>query len=475
MATLTTVPLLLLVLFLCPSFTLAWSQVELDLFDLVEEVNENFYDFLQITQDASAAEIRRSYRKLSLQYHPDKNRDDPNAAETFRKIGAVADILRNEETREMYNEVLLNGLPDWRQPVYYYRRVRKMSLIELSGLLLVVIIVGQLLYGWAQYAEKQLVLYDLRQKKEKKDRKLKGRKGPQQISQLDAEVLYHEALAKAALPHYSKLLPCVLVKKTLQYSFVLICILWSLTKSRKQQESKGGEEREEEQRIPSNKYSARSKRRHIKEKEEKEEEVDEGRTEERPDIKSDEDTSVGVSNGDIEDSADTPMSEEEKKRIEEEEEEKRRQEEEKEKRRAALLKEKERELEEELVQLEESIMEDEKSKRSKRSNKKAHSSKVKSPLADKSLEYQQEWKEEKEIATESKSVDPKGIAMDDGVDSQPWSQEQQKELENALKQYNKEESNRWELIASCVTGKTKDECIERYKELVELIRKKKSQ
>lgn len=38
--------------------------------------------------------------------------------------------------------------------------------------------------------------YDLRQKKEKKDRKLKGRKGPQQISQLDAEVLYHEAQAK---------------------------------------------------------------------------------------------------------------------------------------------------------------------------------------------------------------------------------------------------------------------------------------
>lgn len=237
----------------------------------------------------------------------------------------------------------------------------------------------------------------------------------------------------------------------LQYSFVLICILWSLTKSRKQQESKGEEEREEGQRIPSDKYSARSKRRHIKEEEK---EADEGRTEEGADS-SNEDKSVGVSNGHIEDSIDPPMSEEEKRRMEEEEEEKRRQEEEKEKRRAALLKEKERELEEELEQLEESIMEDEKSKKSKRSNKKAHSSKVKSPLADKSLEYQQHWKEEKEIATESKSVHPKGIAMDDRVDSQQWSQEQQRELENALKQYNKEESNRWELIASSVTGKTK--------------------
>ena len=227
-----------------------------------------------------------------------------------------------------------------------------------------------------------------------------------------------------------------------------------MTKSRKQQESKGRDEREEGQKVPSNKYSARSKRRYTKEKDR--EEVDEVRTEEGAGAdSSNEDTPLGVSNGDIEESTDPPISEEEKRRLEEEEEEKRRQEEEKEKRRAALLKEKERELEEELEQLEESIMEDEKSKRSKRSNKKAHSSKVKSPLADKSLEYQQQWKEEKEIATESKSMHSKGIAMDDSVEPQPWSQEQQKELENALKQYNKEESNRWELIASCVTGKTK--------------------
>ena len=57
-----------------------------------------------------------------------------------------------------YDEVLEHGLPDWRQPVYYYRRVRKMSLFELSILLMVVIMIGQLLYGWAVYAEKQLVL-----------------------------------------------------------------------------------------------------------------------------------------------------------------------------------------------------------------------------------------------------------------------------------------------------------------------------
>ena len=57
-----------------------------------------------------------------------------------------------------YDAVLEHGLPDWKQPVYYYRRVRKMGLWELSILLLAVITIGQFLYGWAAYLEKQIVL-----------------------------------------------------------------------------------------------------------------------------------------------------------------------------------------------------------------------------------------------------------------------------------------------------------------------------
>ena len=92
----------------CLQTVFCWSQEELDLFDLVEDIGENFYDILQvpqvrrnqpsleiyiiyyyyyyyITQDASPAEIRKAYRRLSLQYHPDKS-DKPNAAETFTKV-----------------------------------------------------------------------------------------------------------------------------------------------------------------------------------------------------------------------------------------------------------------------------------------------------------------------------------------------------------------------------------------------------
>ncbi|XP_009078441.1 PREDICTED: dnaJ homolog subfamily C member 1-like, partial [Acanthisitta chloris] len=54
-----------------------------------------------------------------------------------------------------------------------------------------------------------------------------------------------------------------------------------------------------------------------------------------------------------------------------------------------------------------------------------------------------------------------------------WTQNQQKLLEMALQQYPKGTSDRWDKIAKCVPGKSKEECIGRYKLLVELVQKKK--
>lgn len=60
-----------------------------------------------------------------------------------------------------YNLILVEGLPDWRQPIFYYRRVRKMGLLELSVLLMVIGSVGQYLFGLAVYVEKKLVMVSL--------------------------------------------------------------------------------------------------------------------------------------------------------------------------------------------------------------------------------------------------------------------------------------------------------------------------
>lgn len=57
-----------------------------------------------------------------------------------------------------YDRILQEGLPDWKQAVYYYRRVRKMGMVELFLLLFAIASVSHYLFGWAVYFEKQLVL-----------------------------------------------------------------------------------------------------------------------------------------------------------------------------------------------------------------------------------------------------------------------------------------------------------------------------
>uniref|UniRef100_A0A671MJD7 DnaJ homolog subfamily C member 1-like n=1 Tax=Sinocyclocheilus anshuiensis TaxID=1608454 RepID=A0A671MJD7_9TELE len=124
-------------------------------------------EFLSVNQDASSSEIRKAYRKLSLTLHPDKNKDE-NAENQFRQLVAIYEVLKDEERRQRYDDILVNGLPDWRQPVFYYRRVRKMSNGELGFLLFLILTVGHYAVIWSIYLEKQLDELLSRKKREKK-------------------------------------------------------------------------------------------------------------------------------------------------------------------------------------------------------------------------------------------------------------------------------------------------------------------
>ncbi|KAJ8011133.1 hypothetical protein DPEC_G00055020 [Dallia pectoralis] len=144
----------------------SWDA-DLELYDLVEEIQQNFYEFLSVQHDASSADIRKAYRRLSLTLHPDKNKDE-NAEMQFRQLVAIYEVLKDEQRRERYNDVLVNGLPDWRQPVFYYRRVRKMSNGELGFLLFLILTVCHYAVIWSIYLEKQLDELLSKKKKEKK-------------------------------------------------------------------------------------------------------------------------------------------------------------------------------------------------------------------------------------------------------------------------------------------------------------------
>ncbi|XP_038078700.1 dnaJ homolog subfamily C member 1-like [Patiria miniata] len=162
---------LLLFLFCFVSNVKAWDNEDFELFDLVEDVQLNFYDVLGVEKTASAAEIRKAYRKQSLLFHPDKNKED-EAEEKFRQLVAVAEVLRDTDMRERYDQILEHGLPNWREPAFYYRRVRKMGLLEMAVLLFIIITVGHYVVLWSIYWERLLDLEAIIPKK-KRDKKSK--------------------------------------------------------------------------------------------------------------------------------------------------------------------------------------------------------------------------------------------------------------------------------------------------------------
>lgn len=64
---------------------------------------KDYYDTLEISKDASAAEIKKAYRKQALKYHPDKNPDDKNAEARFKEISEAYEVLSDENKRRLYD------------------------------------------------------------------------------------------------------------------------------------------------------------------------------------------------------------------------------------------------------------------------------------------------------------------------------------------------------------------------------------
>jgi molecular chaperone DnaJ len=65
---------------------------------------KDLYKVLGVSRGASQEEIRRSYRKLAREHHPDANRDDKDAEERFKEIQHAYEILSNPEKRRQYDE-----------------------------------------------------------------------------------------------------------------------------------------------------------------------------------------------------------------------------------------------------------------------------------------------------------------------------------------------------------------------------------
>jgi DnaJ-class molecular chaperone len=104
---------------------------------------KDYYKILGVDKNASEKEIRRAYRKLARQYHPDVNPDDKAAEEKFKEINEANEVLSDPEKRKKYDE-LSNYYEQYGQwpgasgsagagGNYQYRTITEEELNELFG------------------------------------------------------------------------------------------------------------------------------------------------------------------------------------------------------------------------------------------------------------------------------------------------------------------------------------------------------
>ncbi|MAO08866.1 MAG: molecular chaperone DnaJ [Alteromonas sp.] len=67
-------------------------------------MKEDYYDILGISKNATAAEIKKAYRKKAIEYHPDKNPGDPKAEEMFKKSAEAYEVLSDPDKKARYDQ-----------------------------------------------------------------------------------------------------------------------------------------------------------------------------------------------------------------------------------------------------------------------------------------------------------------------------------------------------------------------------------
>lgn len=100
---------------------------------------KDYYKVLDVNRDASQDDIKRAYRRLAKQYHPDANPDDPTAETRFKEVNEAYEVLSNAEKRAQYDRFGENwqhyqGFNGQGQPGGAYQYQQNVDVDDLSSI-----------------------------------------------------------------------------------------------------------------------------------------------------------------------------------------------------------------------------------------------------------------------------------------------------------------------------------------------------
>eukprot|EP00005_Dracoamoeba_jomungandri_P014256 CAMPEP_0174264620 /NCGR_PEP_ID=MMETSP0439-20130205/23145_1 /TAXON_ID=0 /ORGANISM="Stereomyxa ramosa, Strain Chinc5" /LENGTH=476 /DNA_ID=CAMNT_0015350593 /DNA_START=105 /DNA_END=1535 /DNA_ORIENTATION=+ len=75
-----------------------------------EEDDFCYYEVLGVTKESSAAQIKKGYYKMAMKWHPDKNPDNPEAEEMFKKVSEAYNVLSDEKKKSIYDKFGKEGV-----------------------------------------------------------------------------------------------------------------------------------------------------------------------------------------------------------------------------------------------------------------------------------------------------------------------------------------------------------------------------
>ena len=65
---------------------------------------KDYYSVLGLKKGASEDEVKKAYRKLAMQYHPDRNKDDKQAENKFKDVSEAYAVLSDKKKRQQYDQ-----------------------------------------------------------------------------------------------------------------------------------------------------------------------------------------------------------------------------------------------------------------------------------------------------------------------------------------------------------------------------------